>query len=78
MRRVGNVEVDRSSAFRPEVLAKIGVRVWFKRTATKRFNWLKLRYAPATLVVEIWTDDRGDVADYEPGNCWYEHSDFET
>lgn len=60
---------QRTYAFTPSVLESEGVVVWFERKPTTKFSWKRLRFVPATLVTEIWSDESGD---FEPGHCWIE------
>lgn len=67
---VGGTDIDVPWAFRPSVLEEhAGIKVWYRKTPIKKFNWRKLKRMPATLFVEVWTDEYGD---FEPGNLWIE------
>lgn len=71
MKVVGGTDVDRGWAFRPSVLEDAaGIKVWFKRIPTRKFSWRHLRFVPATLITEIWSEE--GCTDFEPGNCWVE------
>jgi len=64
---VAGTDITIRYAFRPSVLEKEGIKVWYKRTPQRCFSWRRFRFVNVTRVTEVWTDDEGD---FEPGNSW--------